>query len=221
MCTYAAIFFGLAGKGFYNDAGEPQFDSDEGFEAMEIMAVKLPEISPPAAISWDIVQAAEAVTQGTCSMEIQWPGILPGLIADDSPVNGQMGFAAPPGGTPLGGHGIAVSNYSQNKDAAYLLCHYLVSPEIQRQYVSEGYAITLTDLFEDPEVQAINPYLKTMGDAMAIGLSWPRTEETNEVFDIMVKHINGAITGEEAPDEATLLMNEEILELRRERGFVS
>ena len=60
-----------------------------------------------------------------------------------------------------------------------------------------------------------------MGDAMAIGLSWPRTEETNEVFDIMVKHINGAITGEEAPDEATLLMNEEILELRRERGFVS
>ena len=221
MCTYAAIFFGLANKGFYNASGEPQFASDEGFEAMEIMAVKLPEISPPAAISWDIVQAAEAVTQGTCSMEIQWPGILPGLIAEDSPVNGQMGFAAPPGGTPLGGHGIAVSNYSQNKDAAYLLCHYLVSPEIQRQYVSEGYAITLTDLFEDPEVQAINPYLKTMGDAMAIGLSWPRTEETNEVFDIMVKHINAAITGEEAPDEATQLMNDEILELRQERGYVS
>ncbi|MEZ4679875.1 MAG: extracellular solute-binding protein [Caldilineaceae bacterium] len=220
MCTYAAIFFGLAGKGFYNDAGEPQFDSEEGQEAMEIIAVKLPEISPPAAVTWDILQASEAVAQGACSMEIQWPGILNGLIVEDSPVLGQMGFSTPPGGTPLGGHGIGVSNYSQNKDAAYLLSHYLVSPEIQRQYVGEGYAITLTDLFNDPEIQAINPYLKTMGEAMAIGLSWPRTEESNEVFDIMIKHINGAITGEEAPAEATQMMNNEILELRKERGYI-
>lgn len=221
MCTYAAIFFGLAKKGFYNEAGVPQFDSPEGIQAMEIIAVKLPEISPPAAVSWDIVQAAEAVAQGACSMEIQWPGILGGLLdASSSKVIDQMGFAAPPGGTPLGGHGIGVSNYSQNKDAAYLLSHYLVSPEIQRKYVSEGYAITLSALFADPEVQAINPYLKTMGEAMAIGLSWPRTEETNEVFDIMVKHINAAITKEEAVEAAVTQMNDEILQLRTERGYI-
>jgi multiple sugar transport system substrate-binding protein len=221
ICTYAAIFFGLAHKGFYNEAGEPQFDSEEGYQAMEIIAVKLPEISPPSAVSWDIVQASEAVAQGICSMEIQWPGILPGLIdPKSSKVIGQMGFAAPPGGTPLGGHGIGVSNYSKNKDAAYLLANYLVSPEIQREYVGKGYAITMTELFADPEIQKLSPYLKTMGEAMAVGLSWPRTEESNEVFDIMVKHINGAITKEEAPKDAVTAMNKEIFDLRKERGFI-
>ncbi|MFN8492545.1 MAG: extracellular solute-binding protein [Caldilineaceae bacterium] len=221
MCTYAAIFFGLAHKGFYDDAGKPQFDSDEGRKAMEIIAVKLPEISPPSAVSWDIVQASEAVAQGVCAMEIQWPGILPGLIdPKSSKVIGQMGFAKPPGGTPLGGHGIGISNYSKNKDAAYLLANYLVSPEIQREYVGKGYAITLTELFEDPEIQKLSPYLKTMGEAMAIGLSWPRTEESNEVFDIMVKHINGAITKQEKPDDAVVAMNKEIFDLRKQRGFI-
>jgi multiple sugar transport system substrate-binding protein len=222
MCTYAAIFFGLANKDFYNEAGEPQFDSPEGHEAMEIIALQLTEIAPPAAVTWDIEQAAASVAQGVCSMEIQWPGILPSIIdASSSKVIGEMAFVTPPLGTPLGGHAIGVSNYSQNKDAAYLLSEYLVSPEIQRQYVSEGYAITLTELFEDPEVQETTPWIKSMGEAMAIGHGWPRTEESNEVFDIMVKHINAAITKEEAPDAAVTQMNQEIYDLRQERGFIS
>ncbi len=221
MCTYAAIFFGLSGKDFYDASGAPQFDSDEGRQAMEIVAVKLPEIAPKAATSWDIVKAAESVAQGVTSMQIQWPGILPGLLdPNSSKVVGQMAFTNPPGGTALGGHAIAVSNYSKNKDAAYLLANYLVSPEIQREYVSQGYSITLTELFNDPAIQQVNPYIKALGDSLAIGRGWPRTEETNEVFDIMVKHISNAITKQEKPDAAVRAMNEEIFKLRKERGFI-
>ena len=220
MCTYAAIFFGLAHKPFYLEDGTSAFASPEGEQAMELMAVKLPEISPAAASTWDITQGSEAVAQGTCSMEIQWPGILQSLVDPNAKVAGQMGYAAPPGGTALGGHGVGVSNYSKNKDAAYLLAAYTTAPEIQKQFAGDGYAISWASLFKDPEVQKVNPYVGPFGDALAAGIGWPKTEETPQVFDIMVKYISSAVSKEMQPKEALDAMNKEIDALRKEKGFI-
>ena len=221
MCTYAAIFFGLAHKPFYNDDGTSAFASPEGQQAMDIIATKLPEISPPAATTWDISQASEAVAQGKCSMEIQWPGILQSLVDPKAPVAGQMGYAAPPGGTVLGGHGVGVSNYSKNKDAAYLFSAYTTAPEIQKQYVADGYAISWQSLFADPEVQKANPYIVPFGKALAAGIGWPKTEETPQVFDIMVKHISSAISKQATTKAALDAMNAEINALRKEKGYIT
>ena len=221
MCTYAAIFFGLAHKPFYNDDGTSAFASPEGQQAMDIIATKLPEISPPAATTWDISQASEAVAQGKCSMEIQWPGILQSLVDPKAPVAGQMGYAAPPGGTALGGHGVGVSNYSKNKDAAYLFSAYTTAPEIQKQYVADGYAISWQSLFTDPEVQKANPYIVPFGKALAAGIGWPKTEETPQVFDIMVKHISSAISKQATTKAALDAMNAEINALRKEKGYIT
>jgi multiple sugar transport system substrate-binding protein len=220
MCSYAAIFFGLAHKGFYNDDGTSAFASPEGQQAMDIFAVQLPEIAPGAATTWDISQASEAVAQGQCSMEIQWPGILQSLVDPKAKVAGQMGYAAPPGGTALGGHGCGVSNYSKNKDAAYLFTAYTTAPEIQKQYVADGYAISWQSLFSDPEVQKANPYIKPFGDALAAGIGWPKTEETPQVFDIMVKYISSAVTKEMKTKDALDAMNKEINALRKDKGFI-
>jgi multiple sugar transport system substrate-binding protein len=220
MCTYAAIFFGLAHKPFYNDDGTSAFDSAEGQQAMDIMATKLTEISPAAATTWDITQGSEAVAQGQCAMEIQWPGILQSLVDPKAKVAGQIGYAAPPGGTALGGHGIAVSNYSKNKDAAYLFSAYTVAPEIQKQFAGDGYAISWKALFDDPEVQKVNPYVKPFGDALAAGIGWPKTEETPQIFDIMVKYISSAVTKEMTTKQALDAMNKEMNALRKEKGFI-
>ena len=220
MCTYAAIFFGLAKKPFYNDDGTSAFASPEGQQAMDIFAVQLPEIAPAAATTWDISQASEAVAQGQCAMEIQWPGILQSLVDPKAKVAGQMGYAAPPGGTALGGHGLGVSNYSKNKDAAYLFAAYTTAPEIQKEFAGQGYAISWKALFDDPEVQKVNPYVKPFGDALAAGIGWPKTEETPQVFDIMVKYISSAVSKEMKTKDALDAMNKEINALRKEKGFI-
>lgn len=221
MCTYAAIFFGLAHKGFYNDDGTSAFASPEGQQAMDIIAIQLPEISPPAATTWDIVQASEAVAQGKCSMEIQWPGILQSLVDPKAPVAGQMGYAAPPGGTVLGGHGVGVSNYSKNKDAAYLYSAYSTAPEIQKQYVADGYTISWQSLFTDPEVQKSNPYIVPFGKALATGIGFPKFEDSPQIFDIMVKHISSAISKQVTTKAALDAMNAEMNALRKEKGYIT
>ena len=219
MCTYAAILF-AQDVNFYDDAGRPQFDTPEGRKSMQMM-VELAKIAPPAATTWDIVAAAEAVAQGVCSTQIQWPGILGTLLDPEAPVAGQMAYAPPPGRGPLGGWGSAISAYSANKEATWLLLNYLTTPRIQKEYASKGYAITAEALFQDPDIQAIYPYAEAAGAAMATGYPWPRTQESNDVFTIMTKHINAVVVGEEEPDAASVAMNEEVLQLRQERGMIT
>jgi multiple sugar transport system substrate-binding protein len=183
--------------------------------------VQLAAIAPPAAATWDIVAAAEAVAQGVCSTQIQWPGILGTLLDPEAPVAGQMAYAPPPGRGPLGGWGSAISSYSRNKEATWLLLNYLTTPRIQKEYASKGYAITAEALFADPEIQEIYPYAEAAGAAMATGYPWPKTQESNDVFTIMTKHINAVVVGEAEPEEASIAMNDEVLALRQERGMIT
>jgi multiple sugar transport system substrate-binding protein len=220
MCTYSAVLFSY-GTHFYDDAGKPQFATDNGIKAMNIINQLVP-ISPPSAKTWEIDQAAEAVAQGGVSMEIQWPGILAGLIdPQKSKVIGKMAFGPPPIRGPLGGWGIAISSWSKNKEAAWLMMNYLTTERIQREYAPKGYAITAKSLFTDPDVAKVYPYAKPFGDALGIGYSWPRTADTNEVVDIMAKHINSVIVGDEKPDDGAKAMNQEVEDLRRERGMIT
>ncbi|MFN8660297.1 MAG: extracellular solute-binding protein [Thermomicrobiales bacterium] len=219
MCTYAAILF-AQDVNFYDDSGRPQFNTPEGKKAMSMM-VDLAKIAPPAATTWDIVAAAEAVAQGVCSTEIQWPGVLGTLLDPAAPVAGQMAYAPPPGRGPLGGWGSAISAYSANKEATWLLLNYLTTPRIQKEYAPKGYAITAEALFKDPDIQKIYPYAEAAGAAMATGYPWPRTQESNDVFTIMTKHINAVVVGEEEPDAASQAMNDEVLALRQERGMIT
>ena len=219
MCTYAAILF-AQDVNFYDDTGRPQFATEAGIKAMRTM-VDLVPISPPAATTWDIVAASEAVAQGVCSTEIQWPGILASLQDPESPVYGQMGYATPPGRGPLGGWGSAISAYSEHKEAAWLLMNYLTTPRIQKEFAPKGYAITAQALFEDPEIIEVYPYAPAFGQALATGYPWPRTQESNDVFTIMAKHINAAVVGEEEAEEAARAMNDEVLKLREERGMIT
>lgn len=219
MCTYAAVLF-AAGEDFYDAAGRPRFATEQGVAAMQTI-VDLVPISPPAASTWDIVAASEAVAQGVCSTQIQWPGILGSLTDPASPVVGQMGFAPPPGRGPLGGWGGAISAYSEHKEATWLLLNYLTTPRIQKEFAPKSYAITAQALFEDPEIQRIYPYAPAAGQAMANGVPWPRTQESNDVFTIMAKHVNAAVVGEASAADAARAMDEEVLALRQELGLIT
>jgi len=219
MSTYAAILF-AQDVNFYDDAGRPLFATPEGIAAMQTLADLVP-ISPPAAATWDIVAAAEAVAQGICSTEIQWPGILGTLLDPEAPVAGQMAYAPPPGRGPLGGWGAAISAYSQNKEATWLLMNYMTTPRIQKEYAARGYAITAEALFTDPEIQEIYPYAEAAGQAMSTGYPWPRTQESVDVFTIMTEYCNAVVVGQEEPEAAARAMDAEVLQLRQERGLIT
>ena len=44
--------------------------------------------------------------------------------------------------------------------------------------------------------------------------------DTNEVVDIMAKHINSVIVGDETAEGGAKAMNQEVEDLRRERGLI-
>ncbi len=67
----------------------------------------------------------------------------------------------------------------------------------------------------------VYPYAKPFGDALGIGYPWPRTADTNEVVDIMAKHINSVVVGDEKPEDGARAMNKEVEDLRRDRGLIT
>jgi multiple sugar transport system substrate-binding protein len=220
-CTYSCIFFGLKKVGWYNPDGTAAFDCPEGVQAMTILAEWLTEIAPPAAAAWDIVEATEAVAQATCSMMIQWPGMMPTLVdPEKSKVIGKLGFAMPPLGTALGGHAFGVLSTSRNPDAAYLLIEYLTAPEVQKQWAKDGYAITIESLFDDPEIQQACPWIKAVGEALKVGIGWPTDQDTDAVWQIISKYCNMAVTKELSPAEANAAMVQEINKARKEAGYI-
>jgi ABC-type glycerol-3-phosphate transport system substrate-binding protein len=122
-----------------------------------------------------------------------------------------MAYAPPPGRGPLGGWGAAISAYSRNKEATWLLINYLTTPRIQKEYAAKGYAITAEALFSDPEIQKVYPYAEAAGQAMASGYPWPRSQESVDVFTIMTEHCNAVVVGQEEPEAAARAMDAEVL----------
>ena len=189
---------------------------------MNIISELVP-ISPPSAKTWEIDQAAEAVAQG-------------GGVDGDS-------MAWDPGqpdrSRQVESHrqdGVRAA--ARERTAGWLGHRHLIVVEEQRSGLADdelpdhgahpapvraaGYAITATSLFTDPDMAKVYPYAKPFGDALANRLSPGRGRPTaNDVIDIMAKHVNAVVVGDEKPEDGAKAMNQEVDDLRTDRGLIT
>jgi len=111
--------------------------------------------------------------------------------------------------TIFAGWSTAISAYSKNPDAAWLLAEFLSSPEISVDYST---TFSARKSMQTHEKYANDPLLKNLAEAIQYGEPLPVIPQLTQIRQIMYEQIqlalSGDITAEEAMREATAQIND-------------
>jgi multiple sugar transport system substrate-binding protein len=213
---------------FSDDNTKVQIDTPEALEALKFF-LKLKEVSPPGAESFNAQQLATHMLQGTGAATINWPAFVPQFEdPKQSRVVGKMGYAPIPSGTAQGsseiGHWIAaIPAGSKNKELAFDFIHWATSAEKQKAFALElGTPPTRKSIFTDPELTAM-PQFKhypVLMEAIANSTPRPRIANWNEVENTFGVYLSMAVAGSIPPEEALAKSQEEVEKLMQKAGYI-
>ena len=132
MTLWTNFFLNYGGE-FLDAKGNILTDGPEAIEATKLYQRLLTKVAPPGVAGFNWMESMAAFTQGRAAMWIDGVGWAPPLENPAaSRIVGKVGYTVVPAG-PKGqysatyGDGIGVAQASPNKEAAYLLCQWLVS----------------------------------------------------------------------------------------------
>ena len=217
--TWILLFNAFGGKYFDSDM-KPLFDSDAGIKAMDFIVSKLAKISPPGITTWDFPEMFTAFATGQTAQTMMWPGGLGGLSDPaQSQVAGHFKWCSPPGGSLLGGWACGVNKSSANRDAAYVYCAWLTSPEIVRKAALYGGAPCRVSSFQDPELVKRYPYYPAILDGMNNSIEYPPVKEAEDIHILVYNQVNAAVSGEKSAIQAAHDLQQSVLELMTRRGY--
>lgn len=167
---------------------------------------------PPAAITYQESQGADAFTSGKLLFLRNWPYVYTAGSADGSVIKGKFGMAQLPGQngpgiSSLGGIDLGVSAYSQHKTTAKNWVAWMQSQESQKVLVSVmNQASVLKSLYSDPTLNAASPYLPTLGQQLLTANPRPVTPNYNAVSLAVQKNAYAALQGKVTVDAAITQM---------------
>lgn len=146
----------------YKVTGE--LNSEKAVKALEDYR-KLFTYNPPGWGNAFFVETNTAFAQGQAAMAMNYFAFFPSLINEaTNPYAKSTGFFANPKGpngddfAALGGQGISVVSYSQNKDAAVKFLEWFIKPETQKRWAELGGYTCDAKLLESAEFRNATPY---------------------------------------------------------------
>jgi multiple sugar transport system substrate-binding protein len=208
ICDYTTLLGAYGGK-FFDESGEPAFNSGGGLQALEFMRMTLDEkLSNPASTESLEEDVRRIISQGEAAMALNWTYMF--ALANDpneSQVAGQIDIAHTPegpAGAPgvNGSMGIAIANGSQNQDAAWKYIQFMTSQKIQNQYAKLSLPIWKSSYEQEEVIQALPqvvPIAKVQLNDMILR---PVVTNYNDVSHTLQVEIQQALTGEKSPKQA-------------------
>jgi multiple sugar transport system substrate-binding protein len=229
IANFMPVFWSFGGKMFSEDKTKVQIDTPEALAALQFF-IKLKEVSPPGAESFDAQQLATHMLQGTAGATINWPAFVPQFEdPKQSRVVGKMGYAPIPSGTAKGsseiGHWIAaIPAGSKNKERAFDFIYWSTSAEKQKEFALElGTPPTRKSIFTDPELTAMPEFkhYPVLMEAIANSTPRPRIANWNEVENTFGIYVSMAVAGTISPEEALAKSQEEVEKLMKKAGYIT
>lgn len=209
VCAYGALV-GAFGGTWFDDEGQPSFNTGGGVKALEYMKMTLDEgLADPASLTSYGDDVRKAISQGDVAMAIDWTYVY-GMANDpaESAVAGQIGIAHTPSG-PAGAPGIngsmalSVTSTSKNPDTALAYVKYLTSQPVQNDYATLSLPIWKSSYEPGVVLEGVSPELldvaKTqLGDMF----SRPAIPQYNSISHALQVEIQNALTGAKTPQQA-------------------
>jgi multiple sugar transport system substrate-binding protein len=171
-CDWTIYLWGHGGS-IFNAENKFAGNDERGIQGLSYYQKMLTDYTPPAATTWTWDGQFQAMQQGQAAMCISWGEFFPGMDANESKVQGLMQAAHPPvetnGRRPVseagfgeipaighqGGSVIALSEYSKNKEAAWIFMQWACSKDVMARVSTLGGGASPMRLssFEDPRVR--------------------------------------------------------------------
>jgi multiple sugar transport system substrate-binding protein len=154
---------------------------------------------------------------GQALFERNWPYAWKLHQSEGSRVKGKTGIAPLPGPAPgqsvstLGGWHIAISRFSDAKEAALKFVKYITSYEGQKKMVLLlGWNPGRRDLYEDKRILEKMPFFKELGEIFLHARARPGVPYYTQVSDIAQRWISAALAGRIEPRDALQQAEREI-----------
>lgn len=206
---------------------ESTLNTPEAIKALQNM-VDVTPYAPEGYLESAIAQTMDQFMSGKAALTINWSVITGTFESDDSPVKGKVGYVAVPGSsmdvpgsTILGGWGMGINKFSQNKEAAWLWIEYIKGKEAEK-YGTLKYGLDPVrySTFNDPEVVEKYPHypelLKSLENAQ---LGPINIAQLWELIDIQSRTFQRALSGEITAEEACKITNDGWMEILIREGY--
>lgn len=201
------------GEIFITPDGDITVNQEGAITAIERAASWVGTISPPGVTGYREEDSRAVWQAGNAAFMRNWPYAYGIGNEEGSEIAGLFDYAPLPVGASgdaagcLGGWQLAVSQYSNNVDAAVSVAAFLASYEEQklRAISPQGANPTIPALFEDEEVIAVNPLFERMGPILATAIARPSgitAERYSDASALFYNAVHSVLTGSESAEDA-------------------
>lgn len=203
-----------AGGSFLSEDGQSvTVDSPEAREGLQHLVSMFEDGDiNPAGITYQEQESATAFLDGEVMFLRNWPYVFTAASEEGSAIAGKFGIAQLPGSdglgvSSLGGINLGVSAFSENKETAKAWVEWMQSDEAQRVLISVmNQASVRSDLYTDPAMIEVSPYLPTLVESELTAVPRPRTPNYNAVSLAIQENAYAALQGTVSVDEAITQM---------------
>jgi len=201
--------------------GEVQVNNDATISAIERAASWVGGISPDEVIAHGVEDSRSIWQTGNAAFMRNWSYAYALGNAESSPIAGQFSLAPLPAGdegvaATLGGWNLAVSQYSNDPEAAVSLVLFLTSAEQQKfRALEQGFNPTILSVYEDDEIQDASPQFGQLFETLESGSATARPstvagERYNDVSRLYANAVHSVLSGE---NEARIALDDLEFEL--------
>lgn len=185
-------------------------NSDKAVAALDAYK-ELYKFTPPGWAKTFFAEDNQAITENLAAMSMNFFAFFPALVNEASNPNAKVTgfFANPPGPdgdqfAALGGQGISVVSYSENKEEAMKFLEWFIKDETQKKWAELGGYTCNKAVLESAEFQNATPYNKAFYDTMFKVKDFWAVPEYAELLQQLNQRLYPAIVGGEGTSKDTL-----------------
>jgi multiple sugar transport system substrate-binding protein len=195
-----------------------------GAPAIEAVSFVREEIigkaAPVGVLTYQEPESLDLFIQGKAVFHRNWPyAWRVSNNPERSKISGKVGIVKLPhfkgnrSYSTLGGWQVGISNYSEDKDAAWEFVTFLSSSRIQKLFaLKAGLAPTRKALYEDAEILKSHPHFSHMKDGFLTAYPRPRTPLYPAVSNVLQRYFSKAISSKKIHLETEALEASEAIE---------
>ena len=223
ICEYVWLT-GAFGGDLFDEAGKPVFDQQPGTMALEFMLKLLKEqFAQPSILTKDEIAVKDDFIGGQAAFTSNWlfqSGLLDDPKMSEIVNQGKMGLLPASGGSTtktssVGGfQGIAITEASKKKAAAWKWIKFFTSPLVQRAYRFE--MPIWTSVQTSPDANLLDPMLAIKREQLTNVHHRPNLPNYANVSSILQKYLHLALEGNMEPTAALKQAKTEIETLSTE-----
>ncbi len=172
---------------------------------------KLYSFAPPGWGKSFFVEDNQAITENLAAMSMNYFAFFPALINPASNPNAaNTGFFANPAGpggdqfAALGGQGISVVSYSENKEEAMKFLKWFIQDDTQKEWAKLGGYTCSAAVLESPEFRNATPYNEAFYQTMFKVKDFWAVPEYAELLTALNQRVYPAVVGGEGTSQETL-----------------